>query len=66
MKYKLESSEILKVTVSIYIGYTKSESFFAKMYESGRIRIPDLTVALLKNDKLNIDRCPITVKIEPA
>ena len=34
LKYKLESSEILKVTVKIYVGYFKSEDFFAKMYKS--------------------------------
>jgi len=66
LKYKLESSEILKVTVKIYVGYSTSESFFAKMYESGRIRIPDLTITLLKKDKPNLEGYPIEVTIQPA
>ncbi len=66
LKYTLESSEILKVKVTIFIGYAKSENFFTKMYESGRIRIPDLVMALLENDKRNLVGYPIEVTIEPA
>jgi hypothetical protein len=66
LKYKLESSEILKVTVKIYVGYSKSESFFANMYESGRIRVPDLIIGLLKSDKPNLVGYPIEVTIQPA
>jgi hypothetical protein len=66
LKYKLESSEILKVTVKIYVGYFKSESFFAKMYESGRIRVPDLAIDLLKSDKPNLVGYTLEVTIQPA
>jgi hypothetical protein len=67
MKYKLETSEILKVTVAIQIGLSMGrEIFFTKMYESGRIHVPDLTVALLSRDKQSIEGRAIEVKIEPA
>ena len=67
LKYKLESSEILKVTVSTKIEFNLvRESFFTKMYESGRIRIPNLTLALLKRQKPNLYGYTVEVTLEPA
>jgi hypothetical protein len=55
-QYKLDPSEIFKVTVSVSAGMTVvSESFFAKMYKSGRIRVPDLILALLKRDEPGLE-----------
>ncbi len=46
----MEPSEVLKVTATPVGWLSTSQSFLAKMYKSGRIRIPDLAVALLKRD----------------
>lgn len=67
MKYKLETSEILKVTVAIQIGMAMArETFFAKMYESGRIHVPDLTLELIARDKQRLEGHALEVTIEPA
>jgi len=66
-EYKLKSSEVLKVTVTIHVGLLGvSESFLAKMYKSGRIRIPDLTLTLLKRDEPSLEGHVIEVTLEPA
>ncbi len=66
-KYKLESSEILKVTVAFQPGMVMiRETFFTKMYKSGRIHIPDLTITLLKCNRQSIEGQAIEVTIEPA
>jgi hypothetical protein len=65
-EYKLELSEVLKVTVTIVGLLGVRESFLAKMYKSGRIRIPDLTMALLKRDQPSLEGCVMEVTLEPA
>src|SRR5208337_1033110 len=67
-QYKLEPSEVLKVTVTIagLLGVSVRESFLARMYKSGRIRIPDLTLALLKRDEPSLEGRAIEVTLEPA
>ena len=66
-RYKLDSSEILKVTVKIGGGLLNvRESFFARIYENGRIRIPNLAIALLKGDKPSIEGYAIEVTLEPT
>jgi hypothetical protein len=42
------------------------ESFFARIYENGRIRIPNLAIALLKGDKPSIEGYAIEVTLEPT
>ena len=65
-EYKLESSEVLKVTVTIVGFLGVRESFLAKMQKNGRIRIPDLTMALLKRDEPSLEGCVMEVTLEPA
>ena len=62
----MEPSEVLKVTVSVISIWGAGESFFAKMYKSGRIRIPNLTIALLKHEKPNLEGYAIKVTLEPT
>ena len=52
-QYKPDSSEILKVTVDVTALWGARESFFARMYKNGRIRIPNLTYVLLKRNERN-------------
>jgi len=65
-EYKLESFEVLKVTVTIVGLLGVRESFLAKMQKSGRIRIPDLTMALLKRDQPSLEGYVMEVTLEPA
>ena len=65
-QYKLETSEILKVTLNIVGVFGVRESFMAKMYGSGRIRIPDLTLSLLKRNESSLKGCILEVTLEPA
>ena len=65
-EYKLEVSQTLKVTVTIVGTLGIREGFFAKMYTNGRIRIPDLTMALLKRDKPSLQGYAMEVTLEPT
>ena len=65
-EYKLESSEILKVTVTIVGFLGVRESFLAKMQKNGRTRIPDLTLTLLKQKESSLEGCIIEVTLKPA
>ena len=65
-QYKLESTEVLKVTVSVVGLMGVRESFLAKMYKKGRILIPQLTVALLKQNAKNLENYALEVWLEPA
>lgn len=65
-QYKLETSETLKVHVSVIRQFGSHESFYAKMQKSGRITIPKITLALPKNDKPTLEGYPIEVTLEPA
>ena len=65
-EYKLESSEVLKVTVIIVGLLGVRECFLAKMQKNGQIRIPDLTMALLKRDEPSLEGCVMEVTLEPA
>ena len=67
-KFKLETSQILKVTVFPERSYT-GECFYAQIDKSGRITIPALTRKLLENTKHNeqsLIGAVMEVKLEPA
>lgn len=63
-QYKLDDSEVLKVTVSVVNLWGSHESFVAKVQKGGRIVIPKFTIALLKHDKPSLQGYPIEVTIE--
>jgi hypothetical protein len=65
-QYKLDSSEVLKVTVTIVGTLGIRESFLARMQKHGRIHIPDLTMALLKRDKPSLEGLIMEVTLEPT
>ena len=64
-EYKLETSETLNVTVVVLGLWDARESFLAKLQKNGRIRIPDLTLALLKRDKPSLEGYVIEVTLNP-
>ncbi len=65
-QYKLESSEILRVTVSVVGAMGLRESFLGKMHKDGRIAIPKLQVALLKCKEPSLEGFALEVTLEPA
>ena len=68
-QYKLEPSEIMKVTDYVTALWSSKESFFARMQKNGRIRIPNLAYALLKRnapDKPNLEGYAVEVTLQPA
>jgi hypothetical protein len=66
----LESSEVLRVTVKVGVGFSvKSESFYARMGRDGRITVPWLALVLLQNQASagkSLVGHVLEVKIEPA
>jgi bifunctional DNA-binding transcriptional regulator/antitoxin component of YhaV-PrlF toxin-antitoxin module len=65
-KYKLEPTEILKVTVTIEGALGVKESFLAAIHKDGRIVIPKVTITLLKLDEPNLEGYIMKVTLEPT
>ena len=65
-KYRLESSEVLRVTVKIVGVWGNEESFLARMLKDGRIVVPKLMLALLKGDESSVEGEVMEVTLEPA
>jgi len=65
-KYRLESSEVLRVTVNIVGVQGDEERFLARMLKDGRIVVPKLTLALLKGDESSVEGQVMEVTLEPA
>jgi bifunctional DNA-binding transcriptional regulator/antitoxin component of YhaV-PrlF toxin-antitoxin module len=65
-QFKLETSEVLRVTVSVTTLLRARESFLTRMHKDGRIVIPYSTIALLKHDKSSLDGYIIEVTLEPT
>lgn len=63
-KYKLDS-KVLKVIISIANAAFFAESFYAELYESGRIRVLGLTMAQLKRNKTNLDIWVLNITLGP-
>jgi hypothetical protein len=67
-QYKLELSEILKVTVNVCALWSARETFLTRMDSCGRIRIPNLTYSLLKRNepnKSNLEGYALEITLEP-
>jgi hypothetical protein len=67
-KYKLETNQIMKVTVFPAKSYT-GECFYAQMDKSGRITIPALTRKLLespKRDNHSLIGSVLEIRMQPA
>jgi bifunctional DNA-binding transcriptional regulator/antitoxin component of YhaV-PrlF toxin-antitoxin module len=63
--YKLEPTQILQVTVSILGVWSSPQSFLSRISKDGRIVIPKLAIAILKNDKPNLDYYVAEVRLDP-
>ena len=69
-QFKLEVTQVLKVTVRIETEFSSvSESFYARMSGDGRITVPLLALVLLQkrvNANKSLTGFVFEVKIEPA
>ena len=63
--YKLEPSEILKITVRVEGRLGVKENFLGKMHKDGRITIPQLTLGLLKQYEPNLEGLVFEINLEP-
>ncbi len=65
-QYKLEPSQVPKVTVTVIGSMGVRESFLAKMYKDGRMLIPKVQLALLKQNETNLENAALEITLEPA
>jgi bifunctional DNA-binding transcriptional regulator/antitoxin component of YhaV-PrlF toxin-antitoxin module len=68
-RYKLESDQVLKVTVTAVNSFAGWETFCAMMDKSGRITIPKLTLKLLQegtHEKQSLTGAVMEVRLEPT
>ena len=65
-QFKMETNQVLKVGVSAINLWSGWQFFYAKMGKDGRILIPKLTLALLRNEKPNLAGYVMEVTLEPA
>ena len=64
-RFKLEASEVLRVSVSVVGLFSNTESFLARMQKDGRIAVPKFTLALLKRDEPSLEGYAMEVTLEP-
>ena len=63
--YKLETTQILEVTVSVLGVWHPPQSFLSRISKDGRIVIPKLAIALFKDSKPNLDNHVANVILTP-
>jgi bifunctional DNA-binding transcriptional regulator/antitoxin component of YhaV-PrlF toxin-antitoxin module len=68
-RFKLETNQVLKVTVTAINVFGGWETFYARMDKSGRITVPKLTLKRLKSRRRDIQSLTgavFEVRLEPA
>lgn len=65
-QFKLEASEVLKVTVGPVSLIGVRESFFGRMRRDGCVTVPAVVMALLKKDQSSLEGYALEVTLEPA
>lgn len=65
-EFKLETSQALNVEISIVGTMGARESFLAKMRKDGRITIPALVVALLKQVVPDLKGYAMEITLQPV
>ena len=62
----MEKGEALKVTVNVVGLFSNTESYWTKMRKDGRITVPKLVLALLKQKETSLEGYTMEVTLEPA
>ena len=67
-RFKLDSEQVLKVSLSVVGLFTGHESFYAQMRKDGRITVPKIQRALLqdKRTQKTLEHHIIQVTLEPT
>ena len=65
-QFKLEPTQILKVTITLADTLGVHESFFGKMRKDGIITIPPVSISMIKEDRPSLENRILEVIIEPA
>ena len=65
-QFKMESEQVLKVTVNALNVYSGWQVFYGKMGRDGRITIPKLQRELLKGRETSLTGYVMEVILEPA
>ena len=65
-QFKMESEQVLKVTVNALNVWSGWESFYARMGKDGRITLPKLTRELLRGREQSLTGYVMEVILEPA
>lgn len=66
-QFKMDSKQVLKVTLKAVGAFKGYQSFFAQMTKEGRITVPEIPLELLKPDtEDSLKQYIMEVTIEPA
>ena len=66
-QFKMDASQVLKVSVKEPGSFVSREVFYARMNKDGRITIPRLTLEILdEGGKKSLEGSVLEVQIEPA
>jgi hypothetical protein len=65
-RFKLESDQVLKVTVICPDARLMGEQFFATMSKDGRIVVPKLIITILGRGKPSLEGYAFKVILEPS
>ena len=65
-RFKLESDQVLKVTVQCRDSYPMGEHFYATMSKDGRIVVPKLLLSVIGRYKPSLEGYTFQVILEPS
>jgi bifunctional DNA-binding transcriptional regulator/antitoxin component of YhaV-PrlF toxin-antitoxin module len=65
-QFKLDTEQVLKVTVNAVNVWGSGQTFYAQMNKSGRITVPKLQLELLRGEEQDLVGCVMDVVLEPA
>ena len=65
-QFKLETDQVLRVVVKLVDSMVSSQSYYAKMTKSGRIRVPKLVLSILQDEEASIAGRVLEVTLQPA
>ena len=65
-QFKMDTEQVLKVTVNAVNVWSGWETFYARMGRDGRITLPKLSRELLQDREQNLTGYAIEVVLEPA
>jgi len=65
-QYKLESTQVLNVSVKVVGAFGTREEFYARMSRDGRITVPKLFVDLLRDEEESLVGYTLEVTLNPV